>query len=227
MVGRLSPLREELLVTTNGDSEIKGVIVCAWNEVLNLPTPTVSDNHKMTKGRINHQRSRAWVDVLAKKLEALYQDDDKDIRVFWKDRRDPDFMISELLYDIAICQCEETKSIVKGRSLPFVTRNLLLVESELQTNNSRAIVVDLSKLVMGCSEKKLFVAGLPLGEFRKDKGCERMRDVLKMCKEPAFSRGEPLYFCFIPHPEVWTEPDVHEYEPSVWRLKGDRWVPAP
>ena len=103
MVGRLSPLREEFLVTTNGDSEIKGVIVCAWNEVLNLPTPTVSDNHR---------RSRAWVDMLAKKLEALYQHDDKDIRVFWKDRRDSDFMISELLYDIAICQCEETKSLL-------------------------------------------------------------------------------------------------------------------
>ena len=214
-------------MTIIGDSEITGAVVCAWKEALNLEMPVVPENHKRPKGWINHKRSRGWVDVLAKKLEILYQDNDEDIRVFWKDWRDPDFMISELLYDIAICQCEETKSIVKGKSLPFVKKSLLLVESELQTNNSRAIVVDLSKLVMGCSEKKLFVAGLPLGEFRKDRGCERMRDVLEMCKEPAFSCGEPLYFCFIPHPEVWTEPDVNEYEPSVWRLKGDCWVPTP
>lgn len=211
-------------MTVIEESEVNGVVACAWKEALNLKAPAVPENHRKPKAWINHWRSRTWVCVLARKLKILYQDNDEDTRVFWKDRRDPDFMISELLYDIAVCQCEETKSIVKGKRLPFVRRTLLLVESELQTDNSRAIVVDLSKLVMGCSEKKLFVAGLPLGEFRKDKGSERIASVLKMCKEPAISCGEPLYFCFIPHPEVWTELDVHEYEPAVWRLNGGCWV---
>lgn len=205
---------EELLVTI-ADTEIKGVIVSAWKEAL-----------KNAHSTNNRDRSRSLVYALATKLADLYQDNDEDIRVFWKDRcRDRDFEIGELLFDVAVCQCGKTKSFHKGVSLPFISRCLWLVESELQTNNSRAIIVDLSKLVMGSSEKKIFVAGLP--NFRGDREKKRIDNVLEMCKEPALHCGEQLYFCFVPHPAIWDDPDVGEYEPSVWRLKGDCWIPAP
>ena len=203
------------------DSEVKDMIVSAWKNARKNAPPASNQ----AKGYVHRKRSEVWVNALAEKLVELYERDPGDIRVFWRGQKDSDFILNELLFDVAVCELEETRSIDKGKPLPFVNKCLWLVESELQTDNSRPIIVDLSKLVMGSSERKLFVAGLSLGELKKDSGDRRKGEVLKMCKKAAARCGEPFYFCFIPHPKAWNELDVDEYGPSIWLLHEGEWQP--
>ena len=143
--------------------------------------------------------------------------------MFWKGRKDKDFKLNELLFDVAVCETEETKSIDKGRALMFVSRCLWLVESEL-ASDSREIIIDLSKLVMGSSEYKLFVAGLG-STFLSDttRRDRREREILKMCGQAADRCACDFYFCFIPHPSAWEEAEANGYGPSVWRWNGADW----
>lgn len=137
----------------------------------------------------------------------------------------------ELLFDVSVCQVKSTFSFDDGQTLRhFVDNCLWLVESEFDSA-SMAIIVDLSKLIMGSSKKKLFVAKKPLWESWKSKTPEdrkklvkdRERAILEMCKEAADRCGEHFYFCFIPHPKVWKDDNVDEYGPSLWkRNKTDR-----
>lgn len=193
------------------DSDVKEMIANAWKSAHTLPG-------KSSKGEVHRGRSAGWVDALAKELRCLCKRDDGSVRVFWRTgEKDPDFKLNELLFDIAVCNTEETESIHQGKELRFVSRCLWLVESEL-ANDSRSIVVDLSKLVMGCSEFKLFVAGVPLLDTPRRN--HRENKILKMCGKVADRCSGTLYFCFIPYPSVWQKLDADEYGPSVW-LRGE------
>ena len=193
------------------DSEVKSMVVRAWKNARKNPLPAD-----------NKERSKRWVGALAEELERLYENDDSDIRVFWKGREDydEDFEIKELLFDVSVCRCKQTVSFHQHAPLYFVDECLWLVESEL-ADDSREIVVDLSKLVMGSSQRKLFVAGVPLWKGRGRE--EREEGVRRMCREVADRCGEPLYFCFIPYPAIWNEADTDEYGVSLWLRKGSHW----
>lgn len=195
--------------------DVKEMIAKAWKAAW-----------ESSKGEDNRERSATWVDALARELKRFYKSDDGNVRAFWKGRKDSDFKLNELLFDIAVCDTEETESIEQQKVLRFVSRCLWLVESEL-ANDSREIIVDLSKLVMGCSEFKLFVAGVPL--LNTPSRSEREAKILEMCEKVADRCSGTLYFCFIPYPSVWQELDADEYGPSVW-LWGEAgqpkvWIP--
>ena len=194
---------EERDVAMN-DSEVKAVLERAWKR---------TKESLLTSPR---DRSEGWVDALAKELGGLY-DGEPNIRVFWKGRKDQDFDRSEMLFDVAVCQLRTTLSIGQRKELYFVNECLWLVESELNSD-SRPIIVDFSKLVMGASRVKLFVGGLPLSPGLDRE--EREKPVLEMCKEAARSCGGLLYFCFIPHPREW---DDNESGPSVRKWKELDW----
>ena len=210
------------------DSDVKEMIAKAWKsawaqesvgtEVMGLATLP----GKSSKGGVHRERSARWVDALARELKRLCKGDDGNVRVFWRGRKkDSDFELSELLFDIAVCETEKTKSMGQQKKLPFVSRCLWLVESELaEKSQSRSIVVDLSKLVMGRSEFKLFVAGVPLDTPRRDR---REEKILKMCEKVVDRCSGTFYFCFILYPSEWKEPDAGEYGPSVWRWNRGRW----
>ena len=196
------------------DSDVKEMIVKAWQSIQeSVGTATLPG--KSSKGRVHSKRSAGWVDALARELKRLCKGDDENVRVFWMRRKDSDFKLSELLFDIAVCETEKTKSIGQRKKLSFVSRCLWLVESELaKDKQSQSIVVDLSKLVMGRSEFKLFVAGVPLDASSRS---QREAKILEMCEKVADRCSGTLYFCFIPYPSVWQELDADEYGPSVWR----------
>lgn len=203
------------------DSGVKDMVVRAWENARKNTPP--ADNRD--KRKVHSERSAGWVGALAEELEHRYENDDSEIRVFWKGREDQDFgrpsrPRHELLFDVAVCQVKQTVSIQNDEHLYFVDKCLWLVESEL-ANDSKEIIVDLSKLVMGFSEMKLFVAGVPLSKGRGRE--EREKLVLRMCKEAADRCGELFYFCFIPYPEVWNEADTDEYGVSLWLRKGSHW----
>lgn len=214
------------------NSDVKELIEKAWESAQESVgtelTPHATLPGKSSKGGVHRERSARWVDALARELKRLYKGDDGNVRVFWRGRKkDLDFKLSELLFDIAVCETEKTKSMGQRKKLPFVSRCLWLVESELaEKSQSRSIVVDLSKLVMGRSEFKLFVAGVPLDTPSRS---HREAKILDMCEKVAGRCSGTLYFCFIPYPSVWQELDADEYGPSVWlwREAGQPkvWIP--
>ena len=211
---------------TNAD--VKKMIMKAWESAQESVGAEVmrrvadASAGKSPKQDAHRERSTRWVDALAEELVRCYEIDNRNMRVFWKGREDPDFKLNELLFDIAVCETEETESTNKGIALPFVRECLWLVESELE-NSSRSIVVDLSKLVMGSSRFKLFVAGVRDSDaIRRDR---REKRILKMCERAADLCACTFYFCFIPHPSVWRSAGAGEHGPSVWMRKGADWDP--
>ena len=205
------------------DSDVKEMIAKAWKSAWEWSKEEAQQGDKEDIAKQHRKRSARWVDELAKELArlcGLCESGDGDVRVFWRGERDSDFKLNELLFDIAVCDTEETESIEQQKVLRFVSRCLWLVESEL-ANDSREIIVDLSKLVMGSSEFKLFVAGVPLLDTPSRN--RREEKILKMCKRVADRCSGTLYFCFIPYPSEWKEPDAGEYEPAVWVWRRARW----
>ena len=105
------------------------------------------------------------------------------------------------------------------KPLPFVARCLWKIESELDQKDSGEIVLDMSKLIMGSSKNKLFVASHK-ETIRKGKAWETR--VLEMCKKIAQCCDGRLFFCFIAHPKDWDNESVPA--PSVYRWIDGNWV---
>ena len=195
------------------DSDVKDMVVRAWKNARENPLPCD-----------NKEKAKRWIGALAEQLKHRCKKDGEDIRVFWKGMKDRDKDFEErkeLLFDVSVIQCKETASFVNSKKIRyFVNKCLWLVESELSPS-SKSVIVDLSKLVMGSSKRKLFVAGVPLwkGQNRE----EREKQVLEMCREAADRCGEHLYFCFILYPKEWNETDIDEYGPSVWLRTKPTW----
>ena len=156
----------------------------------------------------NWQRSRNWVNALARQFERRYPRER--YRVFWAGNEDnqAEFDVNELLFDLAVCSVSNTKSLERQpRALAFIARCHWQVESEFNRQNTRDLIVDMSKLVMGAAENKLIVAS-----HRGD----RERDVLDQCAPIAACCGGRVYFCFLSHPDDWTPerqspPTLHEW----------------
>ena len=203
------------------DSGVKEMIAKAWKSAWEWSKGEAQQDVEEDLAKLHRKRSARWVDALAKELRCFCKSGDGNVRVFWRTgEEDPDFKLKELLFDIAVCETEETESIEQQKLLRFVSRCLWLVESEL-ANDSREIIVDLSKLVMGSSEFKLFVAGIPLLDTVGRK--RRKEKILEMCERAADRCSGTLYFCFIPYPSEWNKPDADEYEPSVWLWSKAHW----
>ena len=139
---------------------------------------------------LHSQRVKKWVESLGKGFEEEYNDLEN-AGVFWSPSP------REMLFDLAVCKISTVESVTLEKLLCFVAGCHWQIESELNNKNSRAIVTDLSKLVMGLSENKLFVAS------HKSTGKEWESSVLTMCSEIAKCCDGKLFFCFIAHPEEW------------------------
>lgn len=180
------------------DADIADMLKNAWKRALeNAGQNGQSGNHQME----NKKRSSEWVNALAKELRDLVgpYEHKEQLCVFWrgKCKEYQPFGLRELLFDIAVCRICETKSFNSATARPFVAECLWQVESELKPD-ARSIIKDLSKLVMGCSKRKLFVAGVPC--LNASKRNKRECAVLEMCSTLADRCGAFLYFCFIPKP---------------------------
>lgn len=129
------------------------VVLNAWNDALQA---VVEGNDR---GRTNRARSGKWIDSLARRFEEHYAG--ARYQVFWSGNfgNREQFGVNELLFDIAVCSVSATKSLqADAQDLTFIARSHWQVESEFSRTNTRNIVVDMSKLVMGSAENKLFVA---------------------------------------------------------------------
>ena len=123
---------------------INDVILSAWNDAL----------HSLVKGNdrgdTNRARSGKWIDSFARRFEHHYPGER--YRLFWSSNSGnrEQFGVNEFLFDLAVCSVSETKSLqIKVRDLPFIARCHRQIESEFSRANTRDIIVDMSKLVMG------------------------------------------------------------------------------
>lgn len=183
------------------------VVRDAWQHARRAP---IDPDDKKTP---NRQRSRNWVDSLARRFQEHY--DGRCHRVFWsangKNRKQ--FGRNEMLFDIAVCGVSKTDSLQrKARPLPFIARCHWQIESEFNRTNTREIVIDMGKLVMGSADNKLFVAS--------QRGA-REGDVLEQCAPIAECCGGRVYFCFVSHPEDWTD-DARP--PVLFEWIADGWL---
>lgn len=184
---------------------IGGLVLNAWNDA----------RHAVVGGSdrqdANRKKSTNWVDALAKRFQEHYEGGR--YRLFWSGNRgnQKHFGRNELLFDLAVCSVSTTKSLEKeARDLEFIAQCHWQIESEF-SHRTRDIIVDMSKLVMGSAENKLFVAA-----HRGD----REEDILERCLGIAGLCTGRVYFCFVSHPDHWTtkpeRPALYEWITSGW-----------
>jgi hypothetical protein len=142
------------------------------------------------------------------------------VRVFSKEYRKNrrEFGLNEMLYDICVCETASCPSHTGKKDLQYITRALLLIESEF-ARNSAAAVNDFNKLVLAAADNKLFVAPF-LGEETRDKN---FRDKLLPVAQRCLNSASPnVYLAQVPHPDTWDERPSHRIE--LWRLEGLAWI---
>lgn len=184
---------------------LKKIVHDAWDTALESPDP---DNRK---------RSAQWVDALAGQFEKNYRLERRH-RVFWRGRKEkvPHFGVKELLFDITVCSVSTTLSLQRDpQRLEFISDCHWQVESEF-SGNTRDVIVDMSKLVLGSAENKLIVAA------QRDE--EGQRNVLAQCADIAMCCRTNVFFLFVSHPRDWVDhpsrPSLFEWVVGDWRQIG-------
>lgn len=202
-----------------------------WNlaEVIRDAWREVRKTHELDPAK----RSEMWVDVLARRFESHYAKED--VRVFWKgyagNRKE--FSLNELLFDILVCRVGKTCSFQsRDKQLEFISQCYWQIESEFNRKNSRNLVVDMSKLVMGAAPNKLLVAS-HRGAGGEDAATSSRahgrapateKDVLDQLAPIAAHCTGNLFLCFLSHPEEWksgADPTLLVWAFNRWMQLGD------
>lgn len=191
-----------------------GIIECAWNHA-RRETDDSSD-----VGKRNRKRSSQWVCALAEAFQSEYRDPGVH-RVFWVGNREnrKQFGINELLFDVMVCSVSTVESLQRhSNRLDFIDQCHWQVESEFNRSNSRAVIVDMSKLVVGSAENKLFISAHRDSETGE-------HDLLKLCAGIARRCTGKLFFAFVAHPDDWDDdppepPVLYEWLAGYWERIG-------
>ena len=183
-------------------NNLKDIVDAAW--VAALKSPDVD----------NRIRSAQWVDALAQEFKKNYPLDRRH-RVFWKGNKGnkKHFGVNELLFDITVCSVSTTLSLQRNpQDLEFITACHWQVESEFADKNTRDVIVDMSKLVLGSAENKLIVAARRNAEGR--------RNVLAQCADIAACCRTNVFLLFVSHPRDWVDaprsPLLYEWIAGDW-----------
>ena len=161
----------------------------------------------------NKRRSKKWIYSLASEFETKYSGNRH--RTFWigSEKNKEHFKRNEFLFDLMVCSVSTTGSLQSPpKPLEFIAECHWQIESEFHRNDTRAIVIDMSKLVVGSAENKLFVAS------NQDEKNQRM---LEQCSEIAGRCDGRIYFSFVSHPDDWytkksDDPSVYEWMYGGW-----------
>ena len=165
---------------------LKNIVDAAWDTALESPA------------RDNKERSAQWVDALARQFEKNYRLERRH-RVFWRGREEKvqHFRVKELLFDITVCSVSTTLSLQNPpKPLEFISDCHWQVESEFAANDLRAVVVDMSKLVLGSAENQMIVAAHRNNDESRQKVLAQCADIAACCRTNVF-------FLFVAHPKDW------------------------
>lgn len=160
---------------------------------------------------LNSIRSKAWVKYLAESFRDEY--DKIGYRVFSADYvgNKKDFKLNELLFDISVVGVRTICSASKNKQLVYVECMEWAIESEFQKNNSRASIIDFSKLVMARSKNKLLV--LPQSARIKQWALAKLNGAVSF-------NDANYYLAFVPHPDCWDE----NMSVELYFHDGGNWV---
>ena len=192
------------------------VIESAWKRAWD------SADNDSDEGKRNKERSQQWVSALAEEFRKNYQDELH--RVFWQRNKDnrEQFDINEFLFDVMVCGVSHLKSMQRrSKWLEFIDQCHWQVESEFNRSTSRAVIIDMSKLVVGSAENKLFVAAHRATPKSKS-------DLLRLCAGIARRCSGNVYFAFVAHPSEWEDavkkndrkPKLYEWVAGGWERIG-------
>lgn len=152
-------------------------------------------NSSYSKPRFLHSaRSKAWVKHLADSFRNDYEK--TEYRVFSADysHNRGEFKLNELLFDISVVKVMTLSSASGYKQLSCVESMEWAIESEFQKNDSRASIIDFSKLVMARSKNKLLI--LPQSSKVKDWA-------LLLLSKAVPEDGDNYFLAFVPHPDSW------------------------
>ena len=175
---------------------LKDIIDRAWEESEKAVNDSVIHETAGDQQKVHSSRSEVWVDVIAKGFQRIYPTGQH--RVFWKGnyKNQSTFRKNEFLFDITVARIEHSTSIEhRPKCLEFVSGCEWIVESEF-AEDTREIVIDMSKLVIGAAKNKLMIAS--------QRGDDKEKKLLSSCSKIAECCGVGnVYFCFVEHPRNW------------------------
>jgi hypothetical protein len=157
-----------------------------------------------TRQKLHAMRSQVWVETLAETFRDHYSKVDENIRVFSKyfkgkeGKQRKDFGLNELLFDISVVKINTIES-PRHKELTYIEKALWIVESEM-AKDTRQLVLDFSKLVMGDAKNKLFAG--PINTYNKEQ--------LEIFKKIALNCRGNFWVALIPHPGDWKESKLNE-----------------
>lgn len=161
----------------------------------------------------NANRSKKWMRELAEGFSSEYSDENRH-RIFWRGStaNREHFRRNEYLFDLMVCSVSETESLQrKSNRLEFIDQCYWQVESEFHRGDSRQVIVDMSKLVLGSAQNKLFIAA------HRDSNEKRLK---RMCGAIASRCSGNVYLAFVCHPADWVDaprdPSVFEWLAGDW-----------
>ena len=196
---------------TDRSIDLKALIRNSWENAVKRGAYSEDSSNK-SLGQTHKDKAIAWIDCLGKGFQEYYFN--KDQRVFWKNNGcNSDFRLSELLFDVSVCQIGCVESIVQRKSIPYISKCLWQVESEFDNRDSGEIIKDFNKLVMGRSESQLFISTY--------QGI-RQKQILSMCSKIARCCKGNLYLCFVEHPAKWSN---GPQSPSLFKWENNDWSP--
>ncbi|WP_257388141.1 hypothetical protein [Tahibacter caeni] len=157
----------------------------------------------------NRKRAGVWVEGLAQRLRKVYSAGGH--VVFSRDCHDnrASYRISELLFDILVCEARSVRSTRRGVELPALTRAIWAIESEM-SNSTRDTVFDFSKLAVAKAQYKLMVIA----------HSDATKETLALCATDIAEDSE-LYLATIQHPRHWDGPPAHERGLCLFRYAGE------
>jgi hypothetical protein len=148
--------------------------------------------------KLHALRAREWVEALANSFREHFKVDEN-IRVFSKyyesenGEQRKDFGLNELLFDISVVKINKIES-PRHKELTYIEKALWLVESEM-AKDTRQLVLDFSKLVIGDVENKLFIGPLTSHD----------EEIMGIFKKIAVNCRGNVWVVLIPHPGEWGE----------------------
>jgi hypothetical protein len=111
---------------------------------------------------------------------------------------------------VLVCRVEPIASASESRELLYVNEALWQVESEFK-EDSRAAIVDFSKLVLGSAANKLFCGPL----------VQDVAAFLRPLRSVGLKCSGNVFAVLLPHPRSW---DRTSLEIHLWRLIEGEWI---
>ena len=160
--------------------------------------------------QLHSARSKAWVKHLAESFRKEYTQAEH--RVFSADyqKNRTEFKLNELLFDISVVNVKPIFSASNHKQLICIDSMEWAIESEFQKNDSRASIIDFSKLVMARSKNKLLI--LPQSKKIRDWALSALSNSIP-------DDGDSYFLAFVPHPDSWdsnTKIDLYNHCNSSW-----------